>query len=77
MTHPETPTDIAQRTPQLLYELVRRYSPYGHETEVAQYLVSYMRDHGITAHIDDAGNAIGIINPASPASPSQRTLMFI
>lgn len=44
----------------LLTELVRIESLSGEETAVAQFLVAQMNQLGLTAHLDEAGNAIGV-----------------
>lgn len=43
----------------LLIELVKRYSPSEREAEAVRYLAGWMAEHGFTAHIDAAGNAVG------------------
>lgn len=43
-----------------LQELIAIESLSGQETAVAHYLVATMQQLGLTAHIDDAGNAVGI-----------------
>lgn len=43
----------------LLEGLLQHYSPTGHEAQAVNYLVEQMRAGGLTAHIDEAGNAIG------------------
>ncbi len=45
---------------ELLIELVRRYSPSTQEAPAVQYLVEWMRGRDFEAHIDEAGNAVGI-----------------
>ncbi|WP_372367954.1 [LysW]-lysine hydrolase [Candidatus Uabimicrobium sp. HlEnr_7] len=45
---------------QLLTRIVEIKSVSENESEVAKYLVDYMNEHGIEAHVDDAGNAVGI-----------------
>ena len=49
------------RADALLTGLVERYSPSGQETEAAEYLVAQMRDLGLCAAVDPAGNAVGEI----------------
>lgn len=45
----------------LLIGLVERYSPSGQEGAAAEYLVAQMRDLGLRAAVDPAGNAVGEI----------------
>lgn len=45
----------------LLEELVKIYSPSYQEHAAVEYLVGYMRDAGMRAFRDDAGNAVGIL----------------
>ncbi len=49
------------RADALLTGLVECYSPSGQETGAAEYLVAQMRDLGLCADIDPAGNAVGEI----------------
>jgi len=58
---------------ELLTELVRRYSPSQMELPAVRYLVDWMNQHGFTAHIDDAGDAIGIRGDMN----APRTLMLL
>lgn len=44
---------------QLIEDLVKISSPSQEEAEAAAYLVNWMKEQGFTAHIDEAGNAIG------------------
>ncbi len=44
----------------LLYELVKRYSPSTLEAPAVQYLVRWMSERGFEAYADEAGNAFGI-----------------
>ena len=43
-----------------LHDLVAIPSLSGQETAVAEYLVSVMNGLGMAAHIDEAGNAVGV-----------------
>lgn len=45
---------------ELLTRMVEIKSVSENEREVAEYLVAYMKEHGLEAHIDAAGNAVGI-----------------
>lgn len=45
---------------ELLSELVSRYSPSGQEAEAVSYLVDWMTAQGFAAHVDAAGNAVGV-----------------
>ena len=44
----------------LLNDLVSIPSPSGDEREAAEYLVGWMQDHGFSANVDSAGNAVGV-----------------
>jgi LysW-gamma-L-lysine carboxypeptidase len=44
----------------LLCDLVAIPSPSGDEGRAVRYLVDWMADRGAAAHIDDAGNAVGV-----------------
>jgi LysW-gamma-L-lysine carboxypeptidase len=46
---------------ELLEGLLKHYSPTYQEAEAVQYLVSQMRVLGFDAHVDEIGNAVGII----------------
>ncbi len=48
------------KTIDLLTNLVSIPSPSEHETKAATYLVEWMHTHGLTAHVDEAGNAVGV-----------------
>jgi LysW-gamma-L-lysine carboxypeptidase len=43
----------------LLREMLKVYSPSGHETEIGSLLVEAMARLGYASHIDSAGNAVG------------------
>lgn len=43
----------------LLEGLLQRYSPTHHEAEAVNYLVTQMQAAGLTAFVDEAGNAVG------------------
>lgn len=58
---------------ELLYELVKRYSPSTLETPAVQYLVQWMRERGFEAYVDEAGNAFGIRGATNAAN----TLMLL
>jgi LysW-gamma-L-lysine carboxypeptidase len=45
---------------ELLESLLRHYSPTHHEQAAVAYLVSWMQAHGLRAHCDEIGNAIGV-----------------
>jgi len=45
---------------ELLTKLVSIPSPSGHEAKAANFLTGWMNGHGFAAHVDDAGNAVGI-----------------
>ncbi len=45
---------------ELLTDLVRRYSPSTEESPAVHYLVEWMNHNGISAYVDEVGNACGI-----------------
>ncbi len=45
---------------ELLETLLRHYSPTHHEQAAVAYLVDWMQRHGMRAHVDEVGNAVGI-----------------
>jgi len=45
----------------LLTGLLERYSPTGEEAAAAGYLVEAMQAGGLAAHVDEIGNAIGVV----------------
>ena len=49
-----------RRAEALLTGLVERYSPSTKEGPAVAYLVEQMQDLGLDAHIDEAGNAVGV-----------------
>ena len=51
---------------EILENLLRRYSPSGEEFAAVEWLVDEMGRNGFSAHIDNAGNAVGSIG-AGPA----------
>ncbi len=50
------PTDAIN----LLTKLVTIPSPSGQEAEASAYLANWMSSHGLPAHVDGAGNAVGV-----------------
>ncbi len=52
---------------ELLEGLLQRYSPTHQEAEAVNYLVTQMTALGYTAHIDEAGNAVGVIGDGPQA----------
>jgi LysW-gamma-L-lysine carboxypeptidase len=46
---------------ELLEGLLHRYSPTRHEAEAVNYLVAQMSTAGFEAHVDDVGNAVGVM----------------
>ena len=44
----------------LLTKLVSILSPSKHEAEASTYLAGWMNDHGLTAYVDEVGNAVGV-----------------
>lgn len=65
---PHAPSD--GQAVDLLRRMVETYSPSTHEREVALLLRKAMADWGFDAHIDEAGNAVGILEPAGRAENS-------
>ncbi|ANE43776.1 [LysW]-lysine hydrolase [Deinococcus puniceus] len=64
MTSDATPphsalTPAQQEARDLLIETVRIPSLSGEESAAAQFLTEWMTAHGFTAHVDEAGNAVG------------------
>jgi [amino group carrier protein]-lysine/ornithine hydrolase len=57
----------------LLIELVKRYSPSRQEVDAVNYLVGWMHERGFTAHVDEAGNAVGVRG----ANDAPNTLMLL
>lgn len=57
----------------LLVDLVRCASPSGEEAPAVAHLVDWMRGHGFAAHVDAAGNAVGVRGPAD----APHTLMLL
>jgi [amino group carrier protein]-lysine/ornithine hydrolase len=45
----------------LLTGLLERYSPTFQESEAAEYLVAQLQTAGLRAHVDEAGNAVGVL----------------
>ncbi len=58
---------------ELLFELVRRYSPSTQESAAVSYLVEWMQAHGFQAWTDEAGSACGM--RGDPDAP--RLLMLL
>lgn len=54
------------KSTELLEGLLRIYSPSYHEQEAVEYLVAQMNALGLRAFRDEAGNAVGIIDPPTP-----------
>jgi len=54
----------------LLHELVSIPSPSEAEKAAVSFLVAWMDAHGMDAYIDAAGNAVGIVEPASASGDS-------
>jgi LysW-gamma-L-lysine carboxypeptidase len=52
---------------ELLEGLLERYSPTGEEAAAVGYLVEQMRAAGLTAFVDEAGNAVGHAGPDAGA----------
>jgi len=55
----------------LLEGLLNIYSPTGQEAEAVNYLVARMREAGLEAFVDEAGNAVGVIGEG------EKTVMLI
>lgn len=55
----------------LLTGLVQQYSPSTRETEAVEYLVAWMDARGFDAHVDGAGNAVGVLGAG------ERTLLLL
>jgi len=50
----------------LLHDMVAIRSLSGEEGEVARFIADAMTERGMRAHIDEAGNAVGVIGSESP-----------
>lgn len=61
----------------LLVNLVRCYSPSQHERPAVEYLVDWLNAHGVSAHVDDAGNAVGVREAVAQAGEAPRTLLLL
>ncbi|HEX9921270.1 MAG TPA: M20/M25/M40 family metallo-hydrolase, partial [Anaerolineae bacterium] len=53
-------TDFQTQSTHLLTQLVSIPSPSHQEAQAAAYLAGWMGDHGLKAHVDEAGNAVGV-----------------
>ena len=51
---------------EFLQQLIEIYSPSRQEAECVDFLVKKMREFGLDAHVDNAGNAVGIKNGVGP-----------
>jgi [amino group carrier protein]-lysine/ornithine hydrolase len=61
----------------LLEGLLKIYSPSYQERAAVDYLVARMKEMGLRAFCDKAGNAVGVVEPPpSPSSPPLRPLRF-
>jgi [amino group carrier protein]-lysine/ornithine hydrolase len=56
---------------EMLEGLLRIPSPSGSEGAAADYLVTWMLEHGFDAASDEAGNAVGILHPPAESQPPQ------
>lgn len=56
----------------LLESLLKLYSPSYQEQDAVNYLVAQMTDAGLRAFRDNAGNAVGILDPLIPFSDAER-----
>jgi len=54
------PTDFQTQAIDLLTQLVSIPSPSHQEAKAAAYLVGWMKDQGLQAQVDEAGNAVGV-----------------
>ena len=57
--HPNRQSSVVERTLHTFLELVRIDSPSGHEGAVADWLLDALRQAGVTAERDVAGNVVG------------------
>ncbi len=60
----------------LLERMVAIDSPSGDEGELAEYLVSVMNELGFDAHIDGAGNAVGVRSGESTGQPTRELVLL-
>jgi LysW-gamma-L-lysine carboxypeptidase len=51
---------------QLLHDLVKLYSPSGHEGQAAEFLLETFRRWGVNTRIDEVGNVVGEMGEGSP-----------
>lgn len=56
----------------LLQGLLEVQSPSGSERAAVDYLVSWMHRRGFEARCDEAGNAVGVLNPRGGGGPGAR-----
>ncbi len=54
------PPDLQTEAINLLTTLVSIPSPSEQEADASAYLVDWMNQHGLTAHVDEAGSAVGV-----------------
>ncbi len=73
-----TPDVIALENLDLLRALVSIPSVSGQEHGAVAYLVSWMQAHGFDARVDQAGNAVGILDggPAADGSPPHEIILL-
>ncbi|MCP4169124.1 MAG: [LysW]-lysine hydrolase [Chloroflexi bacterium] len=64
--------------PEPLASLLQIYSPSREESEAVDYLVGWMQTHGFEAYVDEAGNAVGILDGgANEAGHPTQDLMLL
>jgi LysW-gamma-L-lysine carboxypeptidase len=61
----------------LLEGLLRIYSPSYEESAAVEYLVAQMNALGIRAFRDEAGSAVGIVDPLPPLAPQNPSLPLV
>jgi [amino group carrier protein]-lysine/ornithine hydrolase len=61
----------------LLEGLLQHYSPTGQETQVVNYLVEQMWMAGLQAHVDEAGNAVGLAAQSETALTGKGPMVML
>jgi LysW-gamma-L-lysine carboxypeptidase len=75
----EFPSGVADEGVEMLEELLRIPSPSGSEGAAVAHLVAWMQRCGFHASCDEAGNAVGIMEPPAPpaAQGGPRELLLL
>src|SRR5689334_5882768 len=62
---------------ELLKGALKIYAPATQEAPICTYLVAQMSAHGMRAFRDEAGNAVGIIDPPDAQAQNARELVLL